>query len=107
MDPEASSGSERMNNSMEFQPIEVQLALNWHPDYYQMAAIVGSPNFDSNLYSQKRLFHYSSVYHDLFIMHTLDSTFAEIRYRLLMICVKLHAIKIRGGWQLAGHQSSH
>ena len=53
MHHEASSDSGKTNNSMQFLPIEVPLALNWHAEYNLMAAIAGSPYFHSYLDSQK------------------------------------------------------
>jgi hypothetical protein len=93
MHHEASSDSGKMNNSMQFQPIEVQLALNWHPEYNLMSAMACSPYFDSYLYSQKLAFFYLSFYHDLFFMHCRDWTLAEIRNCLFMICHELQALK--------------
>jgi len=75
---------------------QVQLAVNWYGRYNIMAAISGFPYFDRYLYSQKQPFLYSSFHHDVFFMQTWDSTFAEIRYCLFMICHKLQAFKIRG-----------
>ena len=86
--------------------IEEQLALNPHAGYNLMAAIAGSPYFDSYLYSQKLRFLYSSFHYDLFFMHTWDRTLAEIRYRLFMICYELQALNICGGRELAGHRWS-
>jgi len=106
MHHEASSDSRKTNTSMQFQPIEVQLALNWHAGYNLMAAIAGLPYFDSYLYSHKLPYLYFSFHYDLFFMHTWDWTLAEIRYHLVMICHKLQAHKILGRWELAGHQSS-
>jgi len=106
MHHEALSDSRRTNNSMQFQSIEVQLALNWHAGYNLMSAIAGSPYCDSYLYSQKLPFLYSSIHHDLFFIHSSDWTLAEIRYRLLMICHELQAFKIWGWRELAGHRSS-
>jgi len=68
-----------------------------------MAGIVGSPDFDSYLYSQILPFLNSSFHHDLYFMHSWDWTLAEIRYCLFMICHELHAFKICGGRELAGH----
>jgi hypothetical protein len=94
MHHEASSDSGKTNNSMQFRPIEVQLALNWEAGYNLMSAIASSPYFDSYLYSQKLPFLNSSFHHDLFFMHSWDWTLAEIRYRLFMICHELQAFKI-------------
>ena len=93
MHHEASSDSGKTNNSMQFRPIEVQLALNWHAGYNLMSAIAGSPYFDSYVYSQKLPFLNSSFHHDLFFMHSWEWTLAEIRYRLFMICHELQAFK--------------
>ena len=71
-----------------------------------MAGIVGSPDFDSYLYSQKLPFLNSSFHHDLYFMHCWDGTLAEIRYCLAMICHELQAFKICSGRDLAGHQLS-
>jgi hypothetical protein len=71
-----------------------------------MAGIAASPYVDNYLYSQKLRFLNSSFRHDLFIMHSWDWTLAEIRYPLFMICHELQALKIRGGWELAGHRLS-
>ena len=79
---EASSDSGKTNNSMQFSPIEVQLALNWHAGYNLMSAIAGSPYFDSYLYSQKLPFLNSSFHQDLYFMYSWDWTLAEIRYCL-------------------------
>jgi len=103
MHHEASSDSRKANNSMQFRLIEVQLVLNWHPAYNVMSVIVGSPYFDSYWYSEKLPFLYWSFHYNLFFRHTWDWTLAEIRYRLLMICHKLQAFKIFGGWELAGY----
>jgi len=94
MHHEASSDSEKTNNSMLFRPIEVQLELKWHVGFNLMSAIAGLPYIDSYLYSQKLPFLYSSIHHDLFFMHSWDWTLAEIRYRLFMICHDLQALKI-------------
>jgi hypothetical protein len=103
MHPEASSDSGKMNNSMQFRRIEVQLALNWPAGYNLMAAIAGLPNFDSYLYSQKLPFLNLSFHYALFFMHTWDCILAEIRYRQFMISFKLQAVKISTGWEFAGH----
>jgi len=58
------------------------------------------------LYSQKLPFLNSSFHHDLYIMHSWDWTLAEIRYCLFMICQELQALKICGGWELAGNRFS-
>jgi len=71
-----------------------------------MAGIVGSPDFDSYLYSQKLPFLNSSFNHDLYFMHSGDWTLAEIRYCLFMICHKLQAFKICSGRELACHRLS-
>ena len=71
-----------------------------------MAGIVGSPDFDSYMCSQKLAFLNSSFDHDLFFMHTWDWTLAEIRYRLFMICDELQAFMICSGQELAGHRLS-
>ena len=71
-----------------------------------MAAIAGSPCFDSYLYSQKLPFLNSSFRHDLFFMHTKDGMLAEIIYRRFMICHKLQGLKICGRRELASHQLS-
>jgi len=94
MHHEASSDSGKTNNSMQFQPNEVQLALNWHAGYNLMSAIAGLPYFDSYLYSQNLPFLNSSVLHNLFFMHSWVWTLAEIRYRLFMICHELQASKL-------------
>ena len=83
--------------------IEEQLALNPHAGYNLMAAIAGSPYFDSYLYSQKLPFLYSSIHHKLFFMHSWDWTLAEISYRVFMICHALQVVKIRGGQGIASH----
>jgi hypothetical protein len=94
MHHEASSDSRKMNNSMQFRPIEVQLALNWHTGYNLLSAIAGSHYFHSDLYSQKLPFHYSSYHHDLFFMHTWDWTLAEIRHPLFVMYHEHLAFKI-------------
>jgi hypothetical protein len=48
MHHEASSERRMKNNSMLFRPIEVQLELNWHAEDNQMAAVAGSPYFDTD-----------------------------------------------------------
>jgi len=68
-----------------------------------MAAIAGSPNMDSYLYSQKLPFLYSRFHPDLFFKHSWDWTFADIRYRLGMICHKPQSFKVRRGRELTGH----
>jgi len=103
---EASSDSGKTNNSMQFQPIELQLASNWHAGYNLMATIAGSPCFDSYLYSQKLPFLNLSFRHYLFFMHNWDWTSADIGYRLFAICPKLPALMIPGGWELARHRLS-
>ena len=70
MHPEASSDSGKTNNSMQFQPNEWQLALNWYAAYTLMSVIADSPYIDCYLYSQKLPFLYSSVHHDMFFMLT-------------------------------------
>jgi len=72
-----------------------------------MAGIVGSPCFDSYLYSQKLPFLNLSIHHELFFMHSWDRTSAEIRYRLHMIWHELQAYKICGGREHASHRLSH
>jgi hypothetical protein len=104
MHPETSSDSGKMNNSMQFRPIEVQLAFNWHVGYNLMAAIGGSPYFDSYLQSQKLPFLYLTFHYDLFFMHSWDWTLAKIRYCLVMICHELQALMICSGWELASYQ---
>jgi len=72
-----------------------------------MAGIVGSPDFDSYLYSEKLPFLNSSIHHDLYFMHSLDWMLVEMRYCLFMICHKIQAFKICDGRELAGHRLSH
>jgi len=96
MSNEASSGSGKTNYSVQLQPIEVQLALNRHAGYNQLAAIAGSPYFDSYLYSQKLPFLNLSFHHDFFFKYTWDWTLAEIRDCLFSICHELQLFKIRG-----------
>jgi len=71
-----------------------------------MAGIVGSPYFDSYLYSQKLPFLNSSFHNNLFFMHSWDWTVADISFRLFMICHELQVFKICGGRELADHQFS-
>jgi len=66
-----------------------------------MAGIVGSPDFDSYLHSQKLPSLNSSFHHDLYFMYSWDWTLAEIRYCLCIICHQLQAFKICGGQELA------
>jgi len=106
MHREASSDSGKTNNSMQFWPIEVQLALIWHAGYNLMSAIAGSPYLDSYWYSQKQPFLYSSFHHDMFFMHTWDWMLAHLRYCLFMICHNLQVFKRGGGWEIASHRSS-
>jgi len=103
MHHEASFDSRKTNNGMQFWPIEVQLALNWHAGYNLMASIAGSSYIDSNWYSQKLPFLYFSFHHDLFSMHTWHLMWAEFRYRLFMIHYELQVFNIRGGPELASH----
>jgi hypothetical protein len=70
MHHEASSDSGMTNNRMQFQAMEVQLALTWHAEYNLIAANAGSPYIDSYMYFQKLLFLYSSFHQDLFFMQT-------------------------------------
>jgi len=107
MHHEALSDSGKTNNSMQFWPIGLQLVLNWHVGYNLIAAIAGSPYFDSYLYSQKLPFLYSSIHHELFFMHSWDWTLAKIRYRVFMICHALQVVKICGGQGIASHRLSH
>jgi hypothetical protein len=70
MHHKTSSDSGKMNNNMQFRPIEVQLAMNWVAGYNLMSANVGLPDFDSYLYSEQLPFLYSRFHHDIFFIHT-------------------------------------
>ena len=59
-----------------------------------MAGIVGLPDYDSYLYTQKLPVLNSSFHHDLYFMHSWDWMLAEIRYCLFMICLELQALRI-------------
>jgi hypothetical protein len=107
MHHEAPSDSGMMNNSMQFRPIEVQLALNWHAGYNLMSAIAGSPYFHSYCYSQKLPFLYSNFHQNLLFKHTWDWTLADSRYRLFMSFHELQDLNVWGWQGHASHRSSH